>query len=113
MCWKFHLKTYITTQLHVWILIFSDEFDIIPAIKPENESCPFVLDKTKLGIFSWCVKDLFCYVYTELKAARKCNTTTSHKEGTVTDYGSFKIRIASEIWPVHHDQIMFLHCKIW
>ena len=61
--------------------LFSEEFDIIPAMKPENESCPFLLHENKLGIYSWCVKDLFCHVYGQLTEKRRWQCVKRDDEG--------------------------------
>ena len=75
---------YTVVKVFVFKIPFSDEFDIIPSVKPENKSCSFVLDETKLGIFSWCVKDLFRYVHAELTMARKCKRAATENEGAVS-----------------------------
>jgi hypothetical protein len=82
---RFHKFVIYLNSVH-----FSDEFDIIASVKPENKSCPFVLDETKLGIFSWCVKDLFRYVYAEL-IARKCKCLAAEKEGGVSSFGEYHL----------------------
>ncbi|XP_028411200.1 protein prenyltransferase alpha subunit repeat-containing protein 1-like [Dendronephthya gigantea] len=59
-----------------------EEFDIIPAMRPESKSCcPYVLDENKLGIFSWCVKDLFCYVYRQLMEKKRWKCIERTEEG--------------------------------
>ena len=75
-------------------VFFSDEFDIIPSVKLENISCPFVLDGTKLGIFSWCVKELFQYVYANLMEAKKAKCVMMKKEGDVLPTYSLDYRVS-------------------
>lgn len=55
-----------------FIYQFSEEFDVIPSVKPvEGESLPYIRETNRLGVFSWCVKELFSYTYEQLKAMDK------------------------------------------
>ena len=107
---------YTVVKVFVFKIPFSDEFDIIPSVKPENKSYSFVLDETKLGIFSWCVKDLFCYVYAELTVARKCKRAATENEGAVSTE-RVNIFCAASFYIVAREEsasslfVSFKHCR--
>ncbi|XP_046861277.1 protein prenyltransferase alpha subunit repeat-containing protein 1-B-like [Xenia sp. Carnegie-2017] len=58
-----------------------EEFDVIPSVKPvEGKSLPYIRETNRLGVFSWCVKELFSYTYEQLKATDREMLTRDRDE---------------------------------
>lgn len=80
--------------------MFREEFDVIPCVRPEDRSCPVVIDGNNIAILSWCLKELFCFVYHELMKL-KTNERDLEKEGTVV--------IVNNITFIHFKILDFLY----